>query len=149
MLSKSHETKDHLSYSIYSWHILYSFHTEPLPMTWYMEAETKWSLFRRRRFQIYLHEWKYMNFVLNFTKLGSYGSNQQHSSIGSYNDLTPIRQQDITWTNNGKITDAYICHSASITYIWRQFNDQLTQKWSGVLLTFWKCLARNAINNGK
>ena len=27
-----------------------------------IEAETKWSLFSRRHFQMYFHEWKYMNF---------------------------------------------------------------------------------------
>ena len=32
-----------------------------------IEAETKWPLFRRRRFQVHSFEWKYFNFYWNFT----------------------------------------------------------------------------------
>ena len=30
-------------------------------------------------------------------------------------DLAPTRRQAINWTNNGEITDVYMCHSASMS----------------------------------
>ena len=38
-----------------------------------------------------------------------------NSSIGSDNGLVPSRQQTIIWTNDGQFTDAYMCHSASMS----------------------------------
>ena len=38
----------------------------------------------------------------------------KYSGTGSGNGLAPIRRQDIIWTNDGNITDAYIRHSASM-----------------------------------
>ena len=35
-------------------------------------------------------------------------------SIGSDNGLPSTRRQAIIWANDGKFTDAYICHSASM-----------------------------------
>ena len=35
--------------------------------------------------------------------------------IGSDNGLAPVRQQAIIWTNDGKFTDAYMRHSASMS----------------------------------
>ena len=41
-------------------------------------------------------------------------SNWQYSSIGLDSCWTPTRQQTIIWTNDGKFTDAYMDHSASM-----------------------------------
>ena len=74
-----------------------------------------------------------MNFAYDFTKVCSYGSNEQYSSIGyelighfifaisnnvqtckiEDNSLALIMRQIIIWTNNVKLIDAYIHHSAS------------------------------------
>ena len=37
-------------------------------------------------------------------------------SIGSGNVLAPTRRQAIIWTNDGKFADAYMRHSASMSY---------------------------------
>ena len=37
------------------------------------------------------------------------------SSIGSDDGLALTRRQAIIWTNNGKFTDAYVRHSASMS----------------------------------
>ena len=78
-------------------------------------------------------EWKCMNFAYDFTKVCSYGSNEQYSSIGyelighfifaisnnvqtckiDDNSLSPTMRQIIIWTYDGKFIDAYIHHSAS------------------------------------
>ena len=42
---------------------------------------TKWTLFRRRHFQMHLHEWKVLHFDLNFPEFYSQRSNWQYSSI--------------------------------------------------------------------
>ena len=39
----------------------------------------------------------------------------QYSIIGSDNGLAPSRRQDIIWTNDGKFTDDYMRHSASMS----------------------------------
>ena len=44
--------------------------------------------------------------------LCSKGCIQQYSGVGSDNSLGPTRQQTIIWTNDGKITDAYMRLSA-------------------------------------
>ena len=36
-----------------------------------------------------------------FTEVGSQGSNEQYSSIGSDNGLAPARRQAIIWNNDG------------------------------------------------
>ena len=73
-----------------------------------MEAEAKWTEFRRRQFQMNFLELKCMNFALDFTEIRSQGSNQQYSSIGLDDGLAPSRRQAIIWTNDGYFTDAYI-----------------------------------------
>ena len=52
------------------------------------------------------------NFNYNLTEMCSLGSNWQYGSIGSDNDLTPNKQQAITW-----ISDAigYWCIFASLS----------------------------------
>ena len=42
-------------------------------------------------------------------------SNQQYSITGSDNGLAPTRRQAIIWTNDGKLTDAYMRHLASMS----------------------------------
>ena len=49
-----------------------------------------------------------MSFDWNFTKVCSYGSNQQYSSIAADNVLAPARRQAIIWTNDDYVTDASI-----------------------------------------
>ena len=56
-----------------------------------------------------------LNLDQNFTEVGSQGSTWQYSSIGSDNGLALTRWQAIIWTNNGKIADAYMGHSASMS----------------------------------
>ena len=41
--------------------------------------------------------------------------NQQYSFPGSDNDLAPTRRQDIIWTNDDKVTNAYMRHSAPMS----------------------------------
>ena len=41
--------------------------------------------------------------------------NQQYSITGSDNDLAPTRRQAIIWTNDDKVTDAYMRHSAPMS----------------------------------
>ena len=40
----------------------------------------------------------------------------QYSCIGSGNGLAPSRRQAIVWNNAGQITDAYMRHSASMSF---------------------------------
>ena len=44
-----------------------------------------------------------------------WGPINTYCSIGSYNGLAPTRRQAIIRTNNVKFTDAYMCHSASMS----------------------------------
>ena len=60
-------------------------------------------------------EWKCKNFYKKFTEVCSQGSNWQLSIIGSDNGLALSRRQAIFWTNDGKITEAYMGHMASIS----------------------------------
>ena len=48
---------------------------------------------------MHFREWKVLYFDLNFTEVGSQGSNWQYVGIGLGNGLVPNRQQAITWTN--------------------------------------------------
>ena len=57
-----------------------------------------------------------MNFDLKFTEVCSSGSNLQYSSIGSDNGLAPFRRQAIIWINDGSLTDAYMRHTASMSW---------------------------------
>ena len=41
----------------------------------HIEAETKWTPFRRRHFQMHFLEWKYVNFDYDFTEVCSQCSN--------------------------------------------------------------------------
>ena len=56
-----------------------------------------------------------MNFDEYFTEICAEGSNLNYSSIGSDNGLAPTRRQAIIWTNDDKLTDAYMRHSAWIS----------------------------------
>ena len=60
-------------------------------------------------------EWKYMNFEQYFNDISSLGSNKQYTSIGSDNGLSPGRRQAIIRTNEGKFTDVFMRHSASMS----------------------------------
>ena len=46
------------------------------------------------------------------------GLQSTYSSIGSDNGLVPTRRQAIIGTNDGEFTDAYMRHSASISFNW-------------------------------
>ena len=61
---------------------------------------------------IFLNEnvWISINISWKFVPKGPITSN-----IGSGNGLAPTRRQAIIWTNGGKITDAYMQHSASMS----------------------------------
>ena len=83
---------------------------------YHIEAEAKWTPFHRQHFQMYFLEWKCMNFAYDFTEVCSWCINQQYTSIGSDNGLAPTRRQAIIWTNDGWFTDAYMRHSASMSY---------------------------------
>ena len=61
-----------------------------------------------------LRQWKYINFDWNFSEVCSQGSNYQYPSTGSDNNLVPARRLAIIWTNDSKLTDAYMRHSASM-----------------------------------
>ena len=76
----------------------------------------KMAAISRRHSEMDFLEWKCMNFDWSFTEVCSYGSNLQYSSIGLDNGLAPTRWQAIIWTNDGKFTDAYMRHSASMTF---------------------------------
>ena len=72
----------------------------------HIEDETKWTPFRRRHFQMYFLEFKYMNSDKKFTYIYSLRSIQQYSSFGLDNGLAPSRRQAIIWTNDGLL---YLC----------------------------------------
>ena len=40
-----------------------------LPLPKHIEAETKWTPFRRRHFQVHFREWKYLNSDYNFNEV--------------------------------------------------------------------------------
>ena len=65
---------------------------------WYTKTETKWPRFCRRHFQMHFSEWESMYLYSIFTEICSPGSNYQSASIGSDNDLAPIKRQVIIWT---------------------------------------------------
>ena len=52
-------------------------------------------------------------FRLNFTDVCPGPNNSP--GIGLHNGLAPTRQQAIIWTNDDKITDEFMRHSASIS----------------------------------
>ena len=56
--------------------------------------------------------WISIKISLNFVSKGPINN---ISSIGSDNGLAPTRRQAIIWTNDGKVTDAYMRHSASMS----------------------------------
>ena len=60
------------------------------------KAEKKWPLVRRRQLQMQFLQWKYLYFDYYFTEVCSWGSNQQHSSIGSDKGLAPIRRKPLS-----------------------------------------------------
>ena len=60
-------------------------------------------------------EWRYVNFDQYLIEVCSYWSNQQYSIVGSDNGLAPAEQQAIIWTNDGKFTDEYMRHLASMS----------------------------------
>ena len=64
-----------------------------------------------------------MNFNYYFTEICSLGSNQQYSSIASNNGLALTRGQAIIWADDGKFTDTYMHHSASMDeYVWWEYS---------------------------
>ena len=73
----------------------------------YIEAKTNRPTFRRRYFLMHFLQWRYMNLDWYFTAVCSWWLNQQHSSIGSDNSLTPTRRPAIIWTVDGMVAEAY------------------------------------------
>ena len=71
--------------------------------------------FGRQHFEMRLLDRKCVNIDLNFPKFCSLWSNPQYANIGSDNGLVPSRRKAIIWTNDDLITDAYMCHSASVS----------------------------------
>ena len=66
--------------------------------------------------RIFLNEnvWISIKISLTFVRRGPINS-KQYSSIGSDHGLEPTRRQAIIWTNDDKITDTYMRHSASMS----------------------------------
>ena len=56
-----------------------------------------------------------MNFDWDYTEVCSQRSTTKQPSIGSDNGLAPTRHQAIIWTSDGKFTDAYMRHPASMS----------------------------------
>ena len=52
-----------------------------------------------------------------------FGSNWSNSSIGLDNGLALSRRQAIIWNNDGYITDAYVRHSASLSWRMNSFEE--------------------------
>ena len=52
---------------------------------------------------MHFHEWKLLNFRLNFTEICFLGSNWQYGSIDSDNGLVPNRHQAIIWSSVGML----------------------------------------------
>ena len=71
---------------------------------------------------------KIYEFQLTFHWSYSQGSNEQYSSIGSDNGLTPSRWQAIISTNDGWFIDAYMRHSVSRSYSYGPQEWRLWQK---------------------
>ena len=53
------------------------------------------------------------------------GSNWQHIIIGSDNGLALNRRQAIIWSNNVLVTDAYMRHKASLSFVAIDLNNSL------------------------
>ena len=68
----------------------------------FIEAETKWSPFRRRYFRIHFIVSK-LYFDSNCTEICSPEFNQQKARTFSYNSLVPKKRQGIIWTNDGLV----------------------------------------------
>ena len=60
---------------------------------------------------------KYANCDWCFTEVCSWGSNNQYPIIGSDSGLAPTRRQAIFWNSDGKFTEAYKRHSASMSWL--------------------------------
>ena len=77
----------------------------------HIEAKTKWSPFSRRHLQMDFLEWKLISIKisLQFVPRGP-------SNIGSDNGLAPTRWHAIIWANDDYFTDAYMRHSASVSW---------------------------------
>ena len=58
---------------------------------------------------------KCMTFDYDSNEVRSQVFNWQYSSIGSDNGLAPTMRQTIIWANDGKFTDAYMRHAASMS----------------------------------
>ena len=85
------------------------------PWGWYMWCLSN-SLRPRRNGRHFTDNiFYYCILIKNFIEICSPGCNQQYSSIGSDNGLVPVRWQAIIWTNDGKFTDSYLHHSASMS----------------------------------
>ena len=56
-----------------------------------------------------------MIFDNDFIEVCSYVSDEQYSSTGSDDGLTPTRQQAIIWTNDGYYIDTYMHHLAPMS----------------------------------
>ena len=100
-------------------------------------------------------EWKCLNSDWNFIEVCSLWSNWQYSSIGSDIGLAPSRRQAIIWTNVGWFTDAYMRHSASMSYEWEAVHHSMCQEsiwylntikaflydpWKNKQCFIWKCM---------
>ena len=66
---------------------------------------------------MYFLEWRYVNFNWYFTEVCFWGSDQQYTTTGPDKGLALTGQQAIIWTNDGKSTDAYMRHLASMSWL--------------------------------
>ena len=82
----------------------------------YWPRSRLWPTFCRQHFNLHFLQWKLLCFDSNFTEICSQGYTSCYSSIHSDNSLVPNRRQAIIWTSDVLFPDAYIHHSASMSY---------------------------------
>ena len=104
--------------------------------SYHIEAETTYPPFSIHHFQMHFVECKCINFDSDFTEVSSQWSNQQYSSIESYNGLTPLRREAIMWINDG-----LICWRIIASLGLNELNFLLHK-----LLTCWNNLSENKYN---
>ena len=75
--------------------------SEPIKAKWIVTIFQSWDCKSFVKWIYSLLGWsKYVRLDWSFTAICFLGSNWQHASIGSGNDLVPSNQQAITWTND-------------------------------------------------
>ena len=83
---------------------------------WGQDKMAAWQHFEMEFLELKLINSDFIDFWFHWSLF--LGSNKQYSHIDSENSLALARGQAIIWTNDGQFTNAYLCHSASMSEPW-------------------------------